>query len=446
MNYKQKTSHSIKEDYTRNLLIDRGILTDLNNTDWYFNPGKDNWCDPSLLDNIEEGYQLFLKHCQNGSKIRFYVDCDTDGFTSSALLINYFNEFLKPLYPDVEISYHIPEAKEHGLQTVMRELTNQQICDLIILPDSSSNDFREHKELKDMGYDILVLDHHKADKYSENAVVINNQLSQNYPNKDLSGVGVVYKFLQYFEMKQDNKDFSSKFNVEKFIDLVALGEISDMMLMQNAENRLICDKGLKSINNSLFKEIIKKQCYSIFGIDANEWVDDYLDNGDLTQIKIAFYVTPLINALIRVGSQRDKELLFESFLNGDKVVKSTKRGAAPDATETIAEQSVRNCINAQAKQNREKEKAIKLLDIQISNDCLDDNKILILNVDDLDVPNTLTGLIAMGIAAKYKKPTILGRTCNDGTLKGSMRGRGETQLKDFRQFLLDSKLMNYVEG
>lgn len=52
----------------------------------------------------------------------------------------------------------------------------------------------------------------------------------------------------------------------------------------------------------------------------------------------------------------------------------------------------------------------------------------------------------MGIAAKYKKPTILGRISPDGYLKGSIRGREESELKDFKGFLKDSNYMDFVEG
>jgi single-stranded-DNA-specific exonuclease len=141
-----------------------------------------------------------------------------DGFTSSSIFINYFNDNLKEKYPNVEIKYHIPEAKAHGLSTIMNEFTNGKICDLIVCPDSSSNDFEEHQILKDLGYDILVEDHHLTTHYSENAVVINNQLSENYPNKELSGVGVVYKFLQYCD-----EQFNLGNAADKYLDLVALG-------------------------------------------------------------------------------------------------------------------------------------------------------------------------------------------------------------------------------
>lgn len=427
-----------------NLLKDREVLPSQGNNDWYFKPTVDNFCDPLALDHMEEGYQLYKKHLENGSRIRLYVDCDVDGFTSAAVFINYFNKYLKEKYPDVEFTYHIPEGKEHGLRSVMDELIHERICDLIVLPDSSSNDYDEHQILSEMGYDILVLDHHDADQYSSFATVINNQLSNDYENKAASGVGIVYKFLQFFDAMEGIGGNGIE-GANDFIDLVALGEISDMMNMNTPENRLICAAGLSMISNELFKAIIKKQCYSMFGIYEADWSDSYYSNGEVTQIKVAFYVTPLINALIRVGTQKDKEMLFRGFIDGETMIESTKRGAKGEM-ETVAEQVTRNCVNARSRQNREKDKAIELLDIQIMNYCLDDNKILILNADDLNVSTNLTGLIAMGIAAKYKKPTLLGRISPDGFLKGSIRGREESELKDFKGFLKESGLTDMVEG
>lgn len=205
-----------------------------------------------------------------------------------------------------------------------------------------------------------------------------------------------------------------------------------MMRMTTLENRFICDYGLTHINNKFFKAMLEKQSYS-------------LGDGLLTQIGIAFYITPLINALIRVGSQIEKERLFYAFINPELEVPSTKRGEKGQF-ETVCEQSVRNCVNAKAKQNRLKDKALELLDIQIMENCLDENKILILNADDLDVPTTITGLCAMGVAAKYKKPTILGRQSTDGFLRGSARGREESELRDFREFLLESGYMEFADG
>lgn len=175
--------------------------------------------------------------------------------------------------------------------------------------------------------------------------------------------------------------------------------ISDMEKMYNLENRYICTYGLTHINNGFFKELIEKQSFS-------------LGTRPLTQIGIAFYITPLINALIRVGSQTEKTLLFEAFITPDKIVPSTKRGDKGN-TETLATQVARYAANAKKRQDTEMDRAAELLDIQIMENCLDDNKILILNADELNTPNTLTGLCAMRVAAKHKKPVILGRTTPD---------------------------------
>lgn len=428
MKYIRKTKSNITKDFLLELLFERGIIDKHRPSENFFRPNAENLLNPNLLDNIGDAAKLFLEHIKKGSRIYVVVDPDVDGYTSSAVLINYMNEVLKPLFPDFTVEYHIPEGKAHGLEAIidMFTETDNRICDLIILPDSSSNDYAEHKVLKSLGYDTIVLDHHLSPYYSEDAIVVNNQLSEMYENKELSGVGVVYKFLKVCDdhLKVDAAD--------RYLDLVALGQVSDMMSMMTLENRYICDYGLSHVNNKLFKMFIEKQEYS-------------LGSEPLNQIGVAMYITPLINALIRVGTQVQKERLFKAFVDSDEIVPSTKRGEK-GLTETIGTQTVRNCVNARAKQNREKDKALDFLSIQISNDCLDDNKILILNADELDISNSLTGLCAMGVAANYKKPTMLGRSCSDGYFRGSIRCQDGTELKDFRQFLLDSKYMEYVEG
>lgn len=437
MKYIQKTTKTIKENFLKELLIDRQLIP-ANDEDYqarYFSPKKDNLEDFALLDNIMTGAECLEKHIKNKNRIYLVVDSDIDGFTSSAILYNYLMENFK----DINIEYHIPDGKEHGLDTIMPLLEHEQKYDLIILPDSSSNDYECHKKLNEMGYEILILDHHEAEKYSENAIVINNQLSKNYPNKSLSGVGVVYKFLQLLD---ERNGFNS---ADSFLDMVAVGECGDMMDLNTLENRFISDYGFSHLKNEGLRQLIKLQGYSIFGVKIEEITENFLNNATITPINAAFYIAPLVNALIRVGSPKEKKLLFQSFIKGKEIIPSTKRGHKGEF-ETIAEQSARNCYNARSRQNKEKEKALELLDIQISNDCLDDNKILILNADDIDVSNTLTGLCAMGVSAKYKKPVLLGRVNKDGYLKGSMRGRGESELKDFRSFLLESGYMDYVEG
>lgn len=437
MKYTLKTPEKIESNFLFSLLKSRNILTD--NEEYnklYFNPTKDCLLEPTLLDNMVEGFELYKNHLEKGSKIIFIVDSDVDGFTSSGVMIKYTEEHLREKFPNFTIDYILPEGKEHGLETKMDLFPEKKTCDLIVCPDSSSNDYEQHKILKDMGYDILVLDHHEAEGYSENAVVINNQLSEKYSNKDLSGVGIVYKFLQYCD-----KQFGINY-ADDYMDLIATGICGDMMILNNLENRYIIDKGFSDFRNDGLKALITAQEYSLLKTTKGYIMFDGLK---LTPTQIAFYIVPLMNALIRVGDNSKKEILFKSILDGNELVESTKRGEK-GMMETVGSQNARNCTNAKAKQNRDRDKALDLLDIQISNDCLDENKILFLRADELGVSNNLTGLCAMGVVSKYKKPTLLGRLTKDGYIRGSVRGINESEVKDFRQFLLDSGLMEYAEG
>lgn len=439
MKYKLKTSQNFTSDFLENLLIDREIIEETPTFyQKYFNPTIENEYDSDNLDYIEDGYKLLKYHLFHNSKIFLLVDCDMDGYTSAALFYLYCRDVIcKQHNLPFNVTIHTPVDKSHGLEAVIKELKTEKKYDLIVCPDSSSNDYEYHAILSSMGYDILVLDHHDAPHYSENAVVINNQLSQKYSNKSLSGVGIVYKFFEYWESKESaltaEENFSFESHIKDYLDLVAMGEVGDMMNMNELENRYICHEGLTHINNPFLKMAVAKQSFS-------------LGSGPLTQIGVAFYIVPLVNALIRAGTDQEKEDLFIAFVNAEEIVPSTKRGHKPRDTEIRGEQVLRFCTNAKSKQDKAKEKAIDLLGIQISNNCLNDNKILILNADELNVSTNLTGLCAMALAAEYKKPVILGRTSPDGILKGSMRGREESELKDFKTFLNNSGMVDYVEG
>lgn len=350
---------------------------------------------------------------------------DVDGFSSASIFYNYLMDHLSEKY-NFTIDVHIPEGKEHGLRTIYEDLLDEKKYDLIVVPDAGTNDVKECQALSEVGYDILLNDHHVQEERNPYAVVINNQPSKNYQNKELVGAGVVLKFFQYFDRMEGTQFFID------YIDLAMFAQISDMFPLQHPESRLIFEYGITHINNKFLKAFIEKQSCKL--------------KGGLTQIGFSFYITPLINALIRMGNDIQKERLFEAFTNPDKQVPSTKTRNKTSDYESVVEQTIRNCFNAKEHQTRERERATELLDIQIMENCLDDNKILILDAGDLEIPRTLTGLCAMGIASKYKRPVLLGRINRDGVMKGSIRNVQGSELSDLRQFLLSSGFIPESHG
>ena len=403
-----------------NLLRERGI----EDVKEYIKPTQNYLNDPAKLDNIEKGAELYLNVIKHNGNILIVVDSDCDGFTSATIIYQY----TKKIAPEIKISYLLHEGKQHGLQDHIDTILDKgDSYDLIILPDSSSNDYKYHEQLKDIRIPALVLDHHLTDvEISDNAVVINNQLSTNYPNKELTGAGVTYQFCRYIDnlLKVDYADY--------FMDLAAWGIIGDMGSVLEMENRYIIEKGLSNIHNFFFQTLIDKQSYSM--------------NDKVNSTTVAFYIVPLINAMIRVGTMEEKERLFGAFIDGTKKVSSNKRGAK-GTEELLAVESARECTNAKNRQNKIKDNAVDSLEAKIYKLGLIDNKVLFVRLDDDDdFPSELNGLVAMQLSAKFKKPTIVARLNEEGFIRGSARGLNESELSDFKTFLTDSGYFEYALG
>ena len=110
--------------------------------------------------------------------------------------------YIKRLYPEARLDFKIHTAKQHGLSDLIDELIEEsETLDLILVPDAGSNDEEQHTVLHDCGVPVLCLDHHEVDVQSKNAIIINNQSSPNYKNKQLTGAGVVYQFCRYLDKK-----------------------------------------------------------------------------------------------------------------------------------------------------------------------------------------------------------------------------------------------------
>ena len=437
MKYKLRKEYSTNPNKAlKEILQDRGVK-DLDN---FLNPSPECELDPYLLDNIEEAAERLLMHLRRGSSILFVVDSDADGFTSSSILWLY----IKHIFPEANLEFTVHEHKQHGLDDKVAWITDEARWDLVIVPDAGSFDVEEHRALGELGIDVICLDHHEQ-LYDEHgapvksdlptAIIVNNQLSPRYTNKSLCGAGVVYKFCEVLD------NILGINQAHNYIDLAALGEIADVMDRTDTETNYIMLEGLRNIHNEGFRALIESQSYSL----KEKAISPY---HGLTPIDIAFYIAPLINAITRVGTMQEKETMFYCFIEPNKPMQSTKRGAKPGDIEYAADQTARVGKNAKARQDRLKEQAIGTIDFKIQKDGLDDNNIIVVEVDGSDnIPQELTGLIAMNIVSKYHKPVMIGRRNNDNLIQGSIRSDGNfVGLPSFKKFLEDSGLVTYTAG
>ena len=260
----------------------------------YLNTTDNDILDPSTIKNIKAGAEMLIKHLAKNNDILIQVDPDADGFTSAAVLINYLYHYY-PAFVINHVFYRLQNGKEHGI--IPSTITDN--IKLVIAPDSSSNSYEECEELANRNIDVLIIDHHEADKENKFACVINNQLCD-YPTKTLSGVGMVYKFCSYLDSLLEQN------YANELLDMVALGMVADMMPLTDFETVQLIRKGVKNIKNPFFEHMVEKQSFSL--------------KGEVTPFGIAFYIAPYINATIRMGDTDEKLILFESMLNLKRMI------------------------------------------------------------------------------------------------------------------------------
>ena len=427
MNYKLLSPVDSSLTVVEQIFKSRGI--EPNQIQHFLYPTISDLYAPELLDNMKQGAQMLISHIAQRHRIMIQVDSDADGMTSSAVLINYLN-ILFPNFVQTMVYYRIHEGKEHG---ILFEAVPADVK-LVIAPDSSSSDYDVHKKLHDMGIDVLVLDHHDADKVSEYACVINNQLC-NYPNKSLSGVGVVYKFCEYLDSLLGNH------YADTFLDLVACGIIADVMELKNLETRYIITEGLKNIHNGFLKGMVERQAFKL--------------GNQVTPFGVAFYIAPYINATIRSGTQDEKLLLFEAMLDfkGNESIPSTKRGCKGQY-ELRVEQACRSCTNIKNRQTKARDAGLEIIERIIEKEDLLKNKILAIRIPEAEsqkINKNITGLIANILMDKYQKPTLILRPCRNPetnvlSWEGSGRGLSDSDFDNFKEFLTNLEEVEYGQG
>ena len=406
------------------VLFNRGI--DPKDIEHFKYPSVNDLVNPEKLEHIKDGVAMLISHIERNDKIFIQVDSDCDGYTSSAILINYLN-CLFPHYVQTQISYRIHDGKQHGLLTD----TIPSDVKLVIAPDASSNDYEQHKELHDRGIDVLVIDHHEAEKYSEYACVINNQMCD-YPTKSLSGAGVVYKFCSYIDQLL-GYDYAND-----YIDLATVGIIADVMDLRDYEIREIILRGMQGFRNPLLKAMVAKDKF-------------HFEGKQLTPFNIAWYIAPYINAITRSATEQEKLVVFESMIEylAYKTIPSTKRGCKGQ-NETRVEQAVRTCANVKNRQSKAKENASEAVFQTIKDENLLEHKILAIRLDPkYAADKNLTGLIANGLLDLYCRPVlILNKVEEEGKVywQGSGRGYDKANLGSLRDLLESSGLVQYAQG
>ena len=427
---------------TEQVLVNRGI--NLNDAYHYLNTTDADINSPLAFgkEKISAAARLLMQAIVAEKRILVVVDCDCDGYTSSAILINYLHDIL-PDYTENFVDWFLHSGKQHGLSDL--KLEDHAEYGLIIAPDAASNDYDLHLEFAYKNIPVLVLDHHEAEFDSPNAVVINNQLSD-YPNKHFAGAGVTWQFCRYLDMIGGNN------YADKYLDLVALGNTADMMDLREFETKHLIVKGFRdeNIHNPFIRGMAEKNAFTI--------------GPKLTSMGAAFYIAPFVNAMVRSGEKEEKEVLFQSMLNFkayDKVL-STKRGHKPGEMENLVTQALRVSTNVKNRQKKVEDETLAKLEGLIEKRNLLDHKVLLFLLEPGQVDRNVAGLIANKFMAKYQRPCCILTKVTEKKLdlvsnchideiekvsyQGSARGCDLAGITEFKDICEQTGVILYAQG
>ena len=410
------------------VLINRGVP--INELRHYMNTTDRDINDFLSLgeDDLKQAAIHLCNTIQEDKSCLIIVDADCDGYTSSAILINYLHHWV-PSWTERKLKWFLHSGKQHGLSDCIEEA----LCyDLIICPDSSSNDYDYHQRLSDAGIPVIVLDHHEAPEKSKYATIINNQLSD-YPNKDLSGAGVAWQFCRYLDhMLEDNY-------ANELLDLNALGNCGDMMSMLSIETKHLINKGFlgENIKNPFIYHMAQKNAFKL--------------GNQITPMGAAFYIVPFVNAMVRSGTQEEKDILFRAMLNHKAFEKTAEiKYNKPTGKEiTIAERAISVCEAVKRRQTKVETDTMEFIEKKIKEDNMMEHKVLLFLLEPGQVDRNVAGLVANKIMAKYQRPCcILTKVDNEGILsfQGSARGCDKVGITKFKDICAATGYTMYEAG
>ncbi len=265
--------------------------------------------EPNQLKDMEPAIDLIMRALKEDETIAVFGDYDVDGATSSAILVQFFSMIGKNL------PVYIPDRQKEGygpnLPALMKLKDNG--ASVIITVDCGTTAFEPLEAAAKAGLKIIVIDHHVAEpRLPKGSLVINpNRFDETSKHGQLAAVGVTFLFITALNRALRNFNWYDKTlpepNLMKFIGLVALGTICDVVPLTGL-NRALVSQGLRVL-----------QMQENFGITALSEIANISE--PLNCFHAGFLLGPRVNAGGRVGEANlGVRLLTTSNVNEAKAL------------------------------------------------------------------------------------------------------------------------------
>jgi len=272
------------------LLWQRGVTSARDALD-FLTPRLADLPSPFLMKDMDKAVALAVKAVTEGWPIYIHGDYDVDGVSATALLALFFN-----CLGTAPVCYQPDRLTEgYGLQRdfLVRHAPGRGNDGLLITVDCGISAGAEIGLAREMGYTVIVTDHHEppASLPPAHALVNPKQQGCSFPFHDLAGVGVAFFLaagIRAHMVTNGMMDREKAPNLKQFMDLVALGTVADVMPVTGI-NRILIKAGLEVMNEQPSPWVTALQA-----VYRNE-------TGRIRAEDISFRLAPRINAPGRLG-------------------------------------------------------------------------------------------------------------------------------------------------
>ncbi len=345
-----------------------------------------DWEPPLDIPGMEDAVTRVAAALDAGERIAVFGDFDVDGMTSTCLLTLALRRL------GGEVRPYIPHrfGEGYGLsRAALDRVLGDSHPDLIVTVDNGIAARAEVAWLLEHGVDVVVTDHHEpGDLVPQHVPVTDPKLSEACASRELAGAGVALKLVCELGRRRGAPDLW-----REYVDLAALGTVSDMMLLQG-ENRSLVAVGIELMQNSTRPGIV--------ALAATAGID-------LTQIQadsLPFSLIPRLNAAGRMGTT---DVAFDLLISEDPAEAAVLAGML-ERTNT---------------QRRETEASLSEEALRIIGRSYAGERVIVIAGEGWH--EGVKGIVASRIVNKYHVPAIV-FSVSDGIARGSGRSVGTVDL------------------
>ncbi len=367
--------------------------------------------DPFRMKDMDRAVDIIRAMIAEGKKICIYGDYDVDGVTSVSMLYLYLES------KGACVTYYIPDriGEGYGMSSAAIERMAEDGIGLIITVDTGITANDEIQHALDLGIQVIVTDHHECHGSLPCAMAVVNpkRTDDDYPFKNLAGVGVVFKLLcayEYIDTGSSDKLNAVKKICSEYADLVALGTIADVMPVLD-ENRLIVSYGLRMIEKNARLGLSALIDASTQKTESFAPVKKAPRRPRITSGFIGYTIAPRINAAGRITNA---SIAVELFLTKD-----------PEKAEELSAQLCEINRFRQSEENKIAEQAYEKIEAEHD---FENNPVIVL--EDNTWHHGVIGIVASRITEKYGLSSILisfdGQTSGEGSSIDIGKGSGRS--------------------